>query len=149
MVETKTYERLPETGLCLAIRPGEVAVGRYDGVMQILDAGTGKVLHELGAGPSKTLTRIADPFPRIFAQQGHDSPGSGLRIKLPASVIGTLAKAGTVHFYRFEVARGQQLGIEAVTKAVRSKVAPYLQLTDERGTVLADGTDGTLAYTFP
>src|SRR5207302_8421761 len=38
---------------------------------------------------------------------------------------------------------------EAVTKAARSKVAPYLQLTDERGTVLADGTDGTLAYTFP
>src|SRR5207244_9737938 len=47
LVETKTYDRLPETGLCLAVGAGELAVGRYDGATQILASATGKLLHLL------------------------------------------------------------------------------------------------------
>jgi len=138
MVETKTYERLPETGLCLAVRGVEIAVGRYDGVAQIFESATGKVLHELED----------DPFPRIIGQEGNDSPGSGQWIKLPASVIGKLSKPGEDAFYRFEVVQGQQLGAHVVTKTAATKFAPYLELTDTHGRILAEATDGTLGYTF-
>jgi hypothetical protein len=148
MVETKTYDRLAETGLCLAVRPGEIALGRFDGLTQILDAATGKVLHQIGAGAPKTLKRIVDPFPRVAGREGNQSPGTGQMVKLPVSVLGKLAKTGDFNFYRFKAAKGQQVGIEVVTKEAGSKVAPYLQLADQHDNVLADSSDGFLGYTF-
>jgi hypothetical protein len=241
MVETKTYARLPETGLCLAVRGTEIAVGRYDGVTMMLDAATGKLLHELGstkrkkglqsvrfdppvllppeatkltpgagrraqalrvtfegmnldrvdeivstqpgftskivsatstkveadvvfpmttpagvyemrvknnAGTSKPLSLIVDPFAAVTARDGNDSPGKGQMLTLPASVIGKLGKPGDAAFYRFEAAKGQQLGVHVLTKAVGSKVEAYLQLTDRHGKVLAEATQDFLGYTF-
>jgi len=241
MVENKTYDRLTDTGLCLAARDGALAVGRYDGVTQVLDAATGKVLHQWGlpspraglqqvraeiplqlppdvakmvpaaarrgqtvrltfagknldkvhylvttqegitskivtatattveadivlppftpagvyevhlrgsTGVSKAQSLIVDLFPEVRAQDGGRSPGTGQLLKLPASVIGNLHKAGDVDFYRFHVASGQQLGVQVLTKVVGSKIDPYLQLTDEHGNVVAEATEGFLGYTF-
>src|SRR5205823_1623501 len=46
--ETKSYPKQPETVLALAVRPDgkQLALGRYDGVVQLLDAATGKVQAE-------------------------------------------------------------------------------------------------------
>src|SRR5207244_11662927 len=145
-VEAKVYGRLPDSGLCLAVRAGEIAVGRYDGVLQILNAASGKPLHELGARASKTLKRLVDPFPVVGGQEGHNSPGTGQPIKLPASVIGKLSKAGDFSFYRFTVAKGQQVGVQVVTKEAGSKLAPFLQLVDLQGKVLTDSSAGSLGY---
>ena len=140
MVETKTFDRLPETGLCLAARPGELAVGRYDGVTQIFDA---------AKGTSKPLSVIVDPFPTLVASAGaNGSPGTGQLVTLPVSVVGKLAKAGDVAYFRFRVTKGQQLGVQLLTKEIKSKIEPNLQLTDEHGKVLAVTTKGILGYTF-
>ncbi len=140
MVETKTYDRLPETGLCLAARPGELAVGRYDGVTQIFDA---------TKGTSKALSVLVDPFPTVPSVAPNGSPGTGQVVTLPVSIVGKLAKAGDVAFYRFRVSKGQQLGVQLITKEIKSKIEPYLQLTDEHGRVLVVTPKGILGYTFP
>jgi WD40 repeat protein len=146
MVETKTYDRLRETGLCLAVRAGEIAVGRYDGVTQVLNSATGNVLHELGGGASKTLS--IETFPAAIGHEGNQSPGTGQLLKLPAAVLGKLSKAGDFNFFRFEVSKGQQLGVQVLTTTIGSKVVPYLQLTDQHGRILEESTEGHLGHTF-
>jgi WD40 repeat protein len=49
MVERKVYSRLPETPLALAVRPDhqQLAVGRYDGWLGLVDDATGQVQAEL------------------------------------------------------------------------------------------------------
>jgi dipeptidyl aminopeptidase/acylaminoacyl peptidase len=48
LAEKKTFARQPETVLALAVRPDgkQIALGRYDGVVQLLDPATGKVQFE-------------------------------------------------------------------------------------------------------
>ncbi|MBI1829926.1 MAG: DUF559 domain-containing protein, partial [Planctomycetes bacterium] len=50
MVERKVYDKQPETVMCLALREdaGQFIVGRYDGIVQLVDMKTGKVAHEFG-----------------------------------------------------------------------------------------------------
>ena len=50
MVERKVYDKQPETVLCLALREdaGQFIVGRYDGIVQLIDMKSGKVVHEFG-----------------------------------------------------------------------------------------------------
>jgi len=51
MTERKVYAKQAETVLCLALREdaGQFVVGRYDGVVQVVDMKTGAVAHEFGA----------------------------------------------------------------------------------------------------
>jgi WD40 repeat protein len=51
MVERKVYDHQPETVLCMALRPDgkQIAIGRYDGVVVLLDEATGKVQAQIGA----------------------------------------------------------------------------------------------------
>src|SRR5207253_1313343 len=48
MVERRVYARQPEATLALAVRPDQkqIALGRYDGAVVILDEATGKTLSE-------------------------------------------------------------------------------------------------------
>src|SRR5207302_11165567 len=62
--------------------------------------------------------------------------------------IGALDRAGAVHFYRFEVVKGQELGVQ-LTKDAKAKLDPALILTDMTGRLLAESYEGTLGYTFP
>jgi hypothetical protein len=65
MVERKVYERQSETPLALALRPDQkqLALGRYDGALVLLDAETGKVQGQpLPVRPKPpVLTAIAPP----------------------------------------------------------------------------------------
>jgi hypothetical protein len=51
MIELKVYDRQPETVLCMALRSDgkQIALGRYDGVVVLIDEATGKVQAEIGA----------------------------------------------------------------------------------------------------
>ena len=66
LTEKMAYPRQPETVLALAVRPDgrQLALGRYDGVVQLIDTTTGKVQAEpLPVKPKPpTLTRVTPNF---------------------------------------------------------------------------------------
>ena len=112
--------------------------GAYDGVTQI----------RCRQGHVQGVSVLVDPFPTVLVAP-NGSPGTGQVVTLPVSIVGKLAKAGDVAFYRFRVSKGQRLGVQLITKEIKSKIEPYLQLTDEHGRVLAVATKDILGYTFP
>ncbi len=184
MVERKVYDRQPETVLALAVSPDQkqIALGRYDGVVVLLDEATGKVQHEIKPGPAKgpppkkpagdpslqkevrgtphqgadarrspqeRAPRLPqkDPLAEVKEKEPNDSPGTGQKISLPATVVGTLDRAGDVDFYRFEAREGQELGVHLVIPE-KSKLEPFLQLVDDSGEVVLQSSDGFLGYRF-
>ena len=56
MIERKVYDKQPETVLCMALREnaGQIIIGRYDGIVQLIDMKTGKVAHEFGKDEEST-----------------------------------------------------------------------------------------------
>jgi WD40 repeat protein len=100
------------------------------------------------AGQTTSLPFTVDLFPLVTEVEPNNSPGTGQKITLPASIAGILDKDGDVDYYRFEVKAGQQLGVQVLTAALGSKVDPFLQLTGASGHVLAESGDGVLGYTF-
>lgn len=243
MVESRVFEKLPDTGLAMALGNGEIAVGLYDGTIRILDSKTGKLrstipepdappaskdvrrsqsiqplltpdavkiipasgrrgqalrviiegkeldrADEIGvdypgaagkvvstsaakleaeisfppatpagfvnihvknlAGASKNLSFLVDPFPHVKATGGIQAPGTAQVVSLPVSLAGTIDRANSVHYFRFEAAKGQQLGVQLMTKELSSKLDAFLQLTDSHGKILAESTDGLLGHTF-
>jgi WD40 repeat protein len=227
MVEHAVYARQPDTALALAVRPDrkQVAVGRFDGVLALLDEATGKVQAEplpekpkppklekltpasatrggevkvklegkglQGAAVETTipgaqvkagaagadavevlltvppftpaaayqvsvktsagqaaLPFVVDLFPTAEATGAGASPRTGQPVTLPVSIAGSLGKAGAVHYFRFEAKAGQELGVQALTAALGSKLEPVLTLTDADGRTLAESTNGLLGWTF-
>jgi WD40 repeat protein len=229
LVERKVYDAQPDTTLALAVRPDhkQLALGRFDGALVLLNAATGNVeaqplpykpkppqlahitptfgqrgqsvsltlegkhfdgdlnlvadypgvrakiladgrsahsvradvtfpaLTPVGtyslrvrtkAGESAALPFIVDPFPEIKQAGTNDSMKTAQRVTLPASISGTLGRAGMVDFYRFQAEGGQEIGMQAVVAAVGSRLEPVLQLTDSTGRVLAESDKGILGH---
>ncbi|MFO0967306.1 MAG: c-type cytochrome domain-containing protein [Gemmataceae bacterium] len=154
--ELRIYDRQPGFVQTLAVAPDQkqIALGRHDGIVVVLDEATGKVRDELKptppakkAAPAKEA-KDAAPFPLQKETADNDSPVRGTPITLPASVHGTLDRAGDIDFFRFHAVKGQQIGVQVRSKDIGSKVDPYLQLVDLRGALLAESSDGLLGYTF-
>ncbi len=64
MVERAVYPRQPDVPMALAIAPGgrKIAVGRYDGVLAVLDAATGKTVAEpLPTKPKPPVVTAVSP----------------------------------------------------------------------------------------
>jgi WD40 repeat protein len=229
MAERTVYPKQPEAALALAVRPDhkQLAVGRYDGALILVDEATGKVesqplpakpkppqlgklspasaqrgqtvrvtfegnnldgatevtstapgvsgkvvpgsgalhavqadvtlhgtvpagVYQLGvktpAGQAQ-LPFAVDFFPATIEAEPNDSPTSGQKINLPATVVGTIRRAGEVDFYRFEARAGDQIGVQVVASGPDPKVDPLLKLTDAAGVVLGESTNGVLGYT--
>ncbi len=230
MVERKAYDAQPELPLSFAVRPdhGQLAVGRYDGALVLLDEKTGQVqaqplpvkpkppalkklspasgqrgravpvLVELTgtqpvqlvadrpgvraeplpadrvppgqagfavtfpadtpagayplklkneAGESNPLPFTVDLFAETKEEEPNDSPRTAQAVALPATLTGTIDRAGQVDFFRFEARAGQQVGVQAMTKAIGSKLEPVLTLVDPEGRVAAESTSGVLGHT--
>jgi WD40 repeat protein len=228
MVERKVYPRQPEAVLALALRPDhrQLALGRYDGVLALIDEATGQVqsellpakpkppqvtkvtpasgprgrtlvvafggshlgqattatvsytgataklraadrtlqqvwaevtfppttpagIYELGlqgpAGQSAKLPFTVDLFPQVQEAEPNDFPVSGQLVRLPATVLGTIGRAGDVDFFRFEAGARQEIGVQVTTAG--SKLNPMLELTDAAGNRLRETSDGLLGYT--
>jgi hypothetical protein len=156
MVERKVYEKQPETVLCLALREdaGQFIVGRYDGIVQLIDMKTGAVKHEFGRvekkegekGRKGEGEKKQSPSP----QASEASPGQ-LTAAYPQETVqttaGNLDRAGAVNIQRFDAKKDQQLGIQLI-KAKDSKIEPVLTITDKAGRVVAESNDGHLGHTF-
>src|SRR5262249_27204432 len=143
MKERRVLPRLPDDGLSLAVGPGgKIAVGGYDGTITVYDDGkpsTSRLLKEarsavavngmLGAAPATKYR-----FPKIDDAGGNESPAHGQRIPLPATVLGALERAGTIRFYRFDLAKGQSIGVQVIAGEMKN-FDPWLELHDATGTV--------------
>jgi hypothetical protein len=231
MVERTVYARQPEAPLALALGPGgkQLAVGRYDGRLVLLEEATGKVQSEplpvkpkppvltkvtpsaglrgqtvrlklegkylqgaaevtaavpngkvtfapgaspdvldvtldvpagtpagayalrvkTPAGQSAPVNFIVDLFSVVAESEGRRSPTTGQKVTLPATIVGSIGRAGDVDFYRFDARAGQEVGVQVLASAIGSKLDPVLLLTDASGRVLAESTNGLLGYTCP
>jgi WD40 repeat protein len=151
MVERTVYPRQPEVALSLAVLPAQtggtpvpqltpapqLALGRYDGALVLLDEADGKARGELL--PLK-------PKPPISEKEPNDSPRTGQAVRLPATLLGTIGRAGDVDYYRFEARAGQQVGVQVATTGTGPKLEPILQLIDPTGQVVAESSNGLLGH---
>jgi hypothetical protein len=71
------------------------------------------------------------------------SPGTGQAITLPATLVGTIARAGEIDWYRFEATAGEEIGVQVV-KGTGSNLEPTLILADDNGRTLAESDNGLL-----
>ena len=229
LVETLVFPPQPETMLSLAVRPDgkQVAIGRFDGVVQLIDAETGKVSGEplpvkpkppglskltpnfgprgqttkivldgsnlgddlsvsagtpdvavkLGTGNATkreleitvgknvvpgpvsltfktaagmaSINFIVDRHPAVTDAASIDSARKGRTVSLPTTLAGTLDRAGQADYFRFEAKAGQEIGAQILTAAISSKLEPVLEFADADGRVLAESTNGLLAFTCP
>ncbi len=163
MEERIVYPRQPDTPLALAVRGDgkQIALGRYDGAVVLLDAATGKTQAEPLPGKAKVLQPKkkapapapaavpVDPFPKVDEVEPNDSPTTGQKVTLPASIHGSIARAGDVDYFRFDARAGQEIGVQVLTAALGSKLEPVLLLTDGAGQLLAESTNGVLGTICP
>ena len=91
-------------------------------------------------GASGNVPFTLDRYPAVFEKDVKGSASSGTKVTLPATLVGTIARAGEADFYRFEAKAGRQIGVQVVTAALGSKLDPVVELTDADGKVLAEGT---------
>jgi hypothetical protein len=226
MTERKVYDKQPESVLSLAVRPDQkqLALGRYDGALVLIDAETGKVQSQplpvkpkppvldkvapvemtrgktteikltgknlrgsqvvttipgatvtAGATSDESLTVtvsigattapgeyqmrvkndggesvakpiIIDRFTSSPEAEPNNSPRTGQKVSLPLTIVGEIGRAGDLDWFRFEAKAGQEVGVQALTAALGSKLDPVLQLVDPDGEVVAETTNGLLGH---
>jgi hypothetical protein len=136
LAETKAYAKQSETVLALAVRPDgkQLGLARYDGVVQLLDSASGRV--------------IAEPLPLRFPISNlggkNDTPHTA---EFDRTLVGVLQRPGDVAYVHFTAKAGQEVGVQAQA-ASGSKLEPVLQWSDARGHVLAEG-GGLLGVVCP
>ncbi len=145
LAEKATLPAQPETILGAALRSDgkQLAVGRFDGVLQLIDPTTGKVA--FAPLPAKERPKPVTRFPAINEPAGTDSARTAAKVALPVTVLGALDRAGNVDFFRFDATAGQQIGIQLQT-ADAKKLEGVLTLTDADGKVLAESGSGLLGF---
>lgn len=93
-----------------------------------------------GEAKSAPVAFAVDRFPAVpEAAAPADSARTAMQIKLPATVVGSVDRAGDVDYFRFTAAAGDQIGVQVTATELGFKLDPALVLTDEAGTVLAEG----------
>jgi hypothetical protein len=110
-------------------------------------AGVSQLSLKSPLGQTVALPFTVDLFPAVLEQEPNNSPTTGQKVNLPVTLVGSIGQAGDVDCFRFEARAGQQIGVQALTAAVGSKLDPVLQLTDATGQLLAESTSGVLGYT--
>lgn len=147
MVERTVYPRQPETVLSLAVRPDgrQLALGRFDGAVAVLDAATGKTATK----PLPIKPKPPVPERRTPEVEPNDSPRTAQKVTLPLKLEGRIGRAGDVDYYRFEAKAGQEVGVQVLAATIGSKLDPVLELSDAAGNVVAESGSGLLGYTCP
>src|SRR5262249_26495556 len=75
--------------------------------------------------------------PAVEGKGSNDSPSHGQQIALPQTVSGKLDRAGSMHFFRFEAKKDQEVGVQVVLPP-GSKLEPVLMLTDSAGRMMEE-----------
>ena len=102
--------------------------------------GVAQLTFEGDGGKSAPVTMAIDGFRTIREEGATDSARTAMPVRLPVTVVGVVDRAGDVDYFRFEAKEGDQIGVQVVAGELGSKLEPTLVLTDEGGTVLAEGT---------
>ena len=100
------------------------------------------------AGKSGPLKLALDPFDSVVESGVTDSARAAQRLKLPATVIGAIDRAGDVDFFKFDANAGDEIGIQLIASEAGSKLDPVLVLSDSVGTTLEEG-NATLGFVVP
>jgi WD40 repeat protein len=135
LTEKKVYDKQPEAVLAMAVAPKQIALGRYDGALVLLDEATGKVQAQPLPARAK---QPGDRFDPVDKKPGNNTPAAAQPIALPVTVVGAIDRAGAVDFYRFDAGTGEQVGVQAVPADAKG-FEPVLQLTDAAGMIVAEG----------
>lgn len=109
-------------------------------------AGAMHLTFEGDAGKSGPLAFSVDRYPAVSESAITDSARAAMPVKLPATVVGAIDRAGDVDYFRFEAKAGQEVGVQVVAADIGSKLDPVLVVTDAAGHVVAEGTT-TVGYT--
>ena len=148
MKETLTIPARPESLLAAALRPdgSQVALGRFDSALELLDSKTGKVVHTpLPAKPAPPVVKTRYPVAALTG--GTESARTAAKVAWPASVVAALEKPGQADYFRFDAKAGDELGFEILTTAGDAKkFDPILTLTDDKGHVLQESFTGLLGF---
>jgi hypothetical protein len=151
LLDAATGVRASASGVKVALVPATRTKNRLEADVTVpADAAIGAVQLVLTSegGDSNAFRFWADRFPAVTEQGPTDSARTAMAVKLPATVVGKLDRAGDADFYRFASAAGQQVGVQVTTAMDRGKFDPVVVLTDEAGQVQAEG-DGLLGYICP
>jgi hypothetical protein len=109
-------------------------------------AGTYPVHVKTAGGESAAKQLLVDLFDPVNEAEPNDSPRTGQKVTLPATVVGALGKAGDVDYYVFTARAGEEVGVQ-VRKSNPAGWEPYLRLVDAEGDVLAESDSGVLGHT--
>ncbi len=141
LTESKVYAKQPEAVLTLAVNETskELALGRFDGILEILDLNNGKSLRR--PMPAKPALP-GDRFPIVAEQEPNDSPRTGQSVRLPLTISGRLDRAGDLDWYRLDLNEGQELGV----RLQASKPDLVLKLVDPEGRTVAESTSKLLGH---
>jgi WD40 repeat protein len=91
------------------------------------------------AGKAAPIKLAIDRF-KIVPEAGiTDSTRAAPLVKLPATLVGSLDRAGDADYFRLEAKAGDQIGAHVTAEELGSKLDAVLVLTDANGVVRAEG----------
>jgi WD40 repeat protein len=100
------------------------------------------------AGKAAPIRLAIDRFRAIPEAGITDSARAAPLVILPATLVGSLDRAGDADYYRFEAKAGDQIGAQVTALELGSKLDAVLVLTDANGAVRAEGTNA-LGFVVP
>ncbi len=109
-------------------------------------AGVANLSLKSPGGKTVPLPFIVDRYPVVNESGPSDSPRIGLKVTLPATLVGAIGRAGDADYFRFEAKAGDEIAVQALTAALGSKLEPLLELTASDGELLAESANGLLGY---
>lgn len=90
-----------------------------------------------------------DRYSAVVESDAKDSSRSGTPAKMPATLVGSLNRAGDVDYFRFEAYAGQEFGVQVITPPKLAAFEPVLEVTDADGRVLVERSNKLLAFKAP
>lgn len=141
MTEQKLFGPYSDTILDLAVRPDgkQLALGRFDGIGLFLDPSNGQALAQPLPGQADRKPLPTDRFPLVKEHGATESSRVAQSIRLPATLVGAIDRAGDVDYFSFEAQAGDEIGVLVNTTEVASKLDPVVVVTDDHGRVCAEG----------
>lgn len=106
----------------------------------------GNISHEVRQSPNGVATWIpleVTDLPPQLEVEPNDTPETATPVKVPATLNGVLGKAGESDWFAFELAQGQKLNVQGVTRTLGSAADLELVLfdSDNREVRRVDDTD--------
>jgi hypothetical protein len=118
------------------------------------EAGTRRFRIQTPLGTSNSAVLDVGVLPEIQKMQPNDSPADSQKVELPATLVGTLGRAGEVDSYGFDGKAGQEVVFETVASSLGSELQSVLVLRDSTRELARAGDfsrqpDAVLTFKLP